>query len=399
MPDRLLLRLAADGSLTWLRQPRGGAPGPAQSGAPAAAVLAAADDVIVLAPGEDVLVTQATLAARSRAQLAQALPYAVEDQLLAPVEDLQFAACADEGDRHTVAVVARATLRAWLDRLAADGIRPDALLPETLALPASRERATVMLDGTRALARLAPSSALACGIGELPQWLAQAASVSALTPLDVHDFRAAPALALPVDVDAYHERARDPLAFLARGVASVPLNLLTGEFAPRHRAAGAPRTWRIAAALAAGVAVLALAGLGADVLRLDRASAALDARAQAVLREAFPDLEPAQLARASPAQLMRGRLDRTAGAADAGGLLRLLAAVAPVLGTTTRMQTRAMEYRNGTLELGLRAPDVAALDGVRERLAGLPGLKAEVTAANPAADGVDGRIRVSGGAP
>jgi general secretion pathway protein L len=142
------------------------------------------------------------------------------------------------------------------------------------------------------------------------------------------------------------------------------------------------------------VIVLAFAGLGADVLRLQRLSSALDAEAQDTLRKAFPDLDAAQLARSSPAQLMRGRLERLGGVAESSGLLRVLAAVAPVLGTTTRMQTRGMEYRNGTLELSLRVSDVAALDGIRERLAGVPGLKAEVTAANPGADGVDGRIRI-----
>jgi len=36
---------------------------------------------------------------------------------------------------------------------------------------------------------------------------------------------------------------------------------------------------------------------------------------------------------------------------------------------------------------------------MRERLATLPGLKAEVTAANNADNGVDGRLRISGGKP
>jgi general secretion pathway protein L len=80
--------------------------------------------------------------------------------------------------------------------------------------------------------------------------------------------------------------------------------------------------------------------------------------------------------------------------------LRVLAQIAPVLGSTSRIQTRGMEFRNGSLELGLRAPDVATLDAVRERLAALPGLKVVVTAANPGQDGIDGRIRIgSGGTP
>ena len=60
-----------------------------------------------------------------------------------------------------------------------------------------------------------------------------------------------------------------------------------------------------------------------------------------------------------------------------------------------------MEYRNGSLELGLRAPDVATLDAVRERLAAQAGLTVAVTAANPVEGGIDGHIRIgiAGGAP
>src|SRR5690606_11540601 len=129
MPDRLLLRLDPDGGLSWLRH---GGPHAAASmpGAPPASALAAADEVVVLVPAGDVLLTETTLGARTRAQLLKALPYAVEDQVLAPVEELHFAAQRGEGDRVGVAVVAKERLRGWLRRLDEAGIRADRLLPE-----------------------------------------------------------------------------------------------------------------------------------------------------------------------------------------------------------------------------------------------------------------------------
>jgi len=179
----------------------------------------------------------------------------------------------------------------------------------------------------------------------------------------------------------------------------VPLNLLDGEFAPNHRHARGQRWWRVAAALAAGVVVLALAGLGADVWRLSRESARIEAQSRDALREAFPDLDANQLARLSPEQLMRGRLEHERGSVQANGLLRLLDQLGPVLGNgSTRIQLRGLDYRNGVLEIALHAPDTGALDTVREQVATLPGLKAELTAANAGQDGVDGRVRVEGAA-
>ena len=208
MSDRLFLRLAPDGSRAWLR---GGA-AHAQPGAPPAAVLAQAREIIVLVPATDVLLTAATLTARNRAQLLKALPYAIEDLLLAPVEELHFAAAAPQDGRVGVAVVARATLTRWLDELDAAGISADVLVPETLALPAA-DAAALLIEDTRACARLAPWSAFACSLAELPGFLAQ---LDARPPFAVHDCRVAPRLALPVTVDAYHERAGEALVAGAR---------------------------------------------------------------------------------------------------------------------------------------------------------------------------------------
>ena len=394
MPDRLLLRLSPAGEPTWLRQAADArAPATQTRGWPPASAIAAAAEIVVLVPAEDVLLTEARIAAKSRAQLAKAVPYAVEDQLLAPVEELAFATSEGAGGAVGVAVVAKSTLRAWLERLAGAGIRPDALLPESLALPAAR--ATALVESDRAIVRLAPWSAFACAPSDLAEWSAFAGSEPTL---EIHDFREPRAGAPLAGVRAMSaERGHDPLGLLARGLGTPPLNLLEGEFAPQHRAARGARWWRIAAALAAAVLVLAVANLSLEVVQLSRASSRVDAQTSEAVRKAFPDVDDAELARVAPADLARSRIERLRGG-EGSGLLRVLAEIAPVLGSTTRIQTRGMEFRNGALELGLRAPDVATLDAVRERLAALPGIKVAVTAANPGDGGIDGRIRIDGAA-
>ncbi len=173
------------------RPPTGACSRVRRAGLPPASVVTGAAEIIVLAPAEEVLLTEARVAARSRAQLMQAVPYAIEDQLLTPVEDLHFAATTASGDTVGVAVVAKATLRAWLDALAAVGIRPDALLPESIALPSRADHATVLIESDRAVVRFAPWSAFACAPDELAAWLQRANGDAPPRPLDVYDFRAA----------------------------------------------------------------------------------------------------------------------------------------------------------------------------------------------------------------
>ena len=400
MADRLLLRLHADESLTWLAQDaRGRAVSGTNVGAPPAETLARAQRIVVLVPAEDVLLLDTPRVAAQRAQFAKAVPFALEDQLASPVEELHFALADRSTDaRVPVAVVARATLRGWLDRLARDGIRTDAMFAENQALPYGDEGGSVLIEGERALWRSGLVQAGACDLAGLPAWLDVLATGEASAPeFEVHDFRDAPPLALAVAPARYHARQRDPLAFLAAQLDAEPaLDLLQGEFAPAHRQAPAKRLWRNAAALAAAAVILLFVYYGADCWRLARASARLDTAARAALHQGFPEMDKVA---GDPRTLMRSALTRLHGGADSGGLLRLLGQIAPVLGRTTRTTLTGLEYHNTTLELALRAPDVPTLDLMRERLSNLPGLKVEVTAANSGNDGIDGRLRIAGAKP
>lgn len=391
MSEHLLIRLDADGSLSWLALTADGrALSGSHVGVPPMATLAAARRVIALVPGEDVLVLNAPAPTRQRAQLARAVPFAVEDQLAAPVEELHFALAPQvEDGRIGVAAVARAALVRWLEALAAKGVRPDVLLPDTLALGVG----TVLIEPARTLVRLSRWRAAAVDTLGFADWLGLFAAETPV--LAVADTRDASRLALPVAVAEYHERVRDPFAVLAAGARAEPLNLLQGEFTPQHRRGGLQRLWRIAAALVGAVITLGIVQLMVETALLRRESARIDAAMHDQLVQSFPEMEKVA---GPPAVLMRSAVQRLGGGADAGGLLTTLGRIAPILGGTTRLVTRGLEWRNGMLELAVTAPDVPTLDALRERFTTLPGLRVELTAANPTKDGVDGRLRL-GNAP
>jgi general secretion pathway protein L len=395
MPDRLLLRLAPDGSLAWLAQDASGrALSGANAGAPPRETLARARQVAVLVPAETVLLTETPAVSRQRAQLAKAIPFALEERLASPVEDLHFALPTEIGaDALPVAIVARDTLRGWIAQLAEQGIQPDALVPETLALPLASDATTVVIDGDRALIRNGATQASACATAHLDVWLA------ALGPqpvvLEIHDFRNAAPLSPNSRVARYHERQRDVLAFLAAHLPAQPtLNLLQGEFAPAHRQVPAQKLWRLAAMLAAAAVASGLLYSFADWFKLNAESARLDASMRDVLHASFPKFDNVA---GDPNQLMQSEIARLKGTSEASGALRVLGQIAPVLGSNTRVVLRGLEYHNATLELVMRAPDVQTLDLVREQLASLGGLKAEVTSANPSDGLVEGRVRITAG--
>lgn len=386
----LLIRLQPNGRHAWLMP---GAAAASTDGLPTAEVAARATRIVVLVPGAEVLLLETPAVSKNRSQLAKAVPYALEDQLAQPVEELHFALAAKaEGGNIGVAAVAHARLRQWLSELAAAGVHPDQMLPDSLVLPVGH----LLIESGSAQLRLAPWRAAAMEPELLAEWL-EFADDGSLPEIEVFDTRFQPRQELPLPVRAYHERQGDALALLAPGVAAEPvLNLLQGDYAPRHRSAPAARWWRRAAAAAAVLVLLAFVQLAAERFALARESDRLDNAMRDVLVQSFPEMEKVA---GDPPALMKSALARLGGGETTGGLLRTLGQIAPILGSTTRLTTRGIEFRNGTLELAVTAPDVPTLDSLRERLATLPGLKVELTAANPGQNGVDGRMRLTVGAP
>jgi general secretion pathway protein L len=396
MNPRLLIRIAPDGQFAWLAPAtatRGG-------GAPPADLAAAANEIVVVVPGEDVLLTRAELPKSSAARLAQVLPYALEDQVLGTVEEQHFALgpAGDDG-RHAVAVVTRDRLDAWLRQLREAGVEADVLLPETLAVPLRGVQPAVLLDGSRCTVRTDSARGFVCPIGQLAAWLppgladahfdgyAAAGATTAALPASLH-----------VDWVPGSDRGNPGSTLLdvfAHGIGETPaLNLLQGAHAPRHRRAPQRRLWKIAAVLAGTALLLGLLGKVVDVLRLRSASHEADAAIAAIYAQSFPGSPQVP----DPVARMQSELQRLGGDSHAGGLLPLLSHVAPILASQDfRLRMQGLEYRNDTLELSLHARSLDSLDQLRERLATLPGVSVDLTAVTPGNDGVDGRLRIRGG--
>src|SRR5262249_9389650 len=93
-------------------------------------------DTTILVPAQDVLLTLAKLPKLSLRKLRQALPYALEENLLEDITQLHFAIGHRQPDGMLpVAIVAKQKMRQWLDLLDSLNITPARLLPLTLALP------------------------------------------------------------------------------------------------------------------------------------------------------------------------------------------------------------------------------------------------------------------------
>jgi general secretion pathway protein L len=319
-------------------------------------------DVMVWTPAAETLLLRAQLPTRSAAKITQALPYALEEQLIEPPEQLHFAFTHEADGALAVAVTRRETLDRWLAALAAAGLRPRRMAPVTLSLPLAEGAWTLVFSEEEMVLR----SGLHSGIGGSREPLPPAWLNAALA--EARSENRAPGRILlvdpPADLDvaAWGEALGLPVETLHGESAAVPaasLNLLQQRYAPRSRVAGLWRPYVPAAVLLAAWLAGVFVFDAIEWARLSRSARAGDQEMRGLLLKSFPEtrtiLDPAE-------QMRRGleTLSTSTGAAAPEDMLALLARTLPAIERESRVRLQSIEYAERALSLRLAASEPEA---------------------------------------
>ncbi len=316
-------------------------------------------------------------------RLQQALRWAAEEHLASSAEDEHVAAGPrDSAGLLCCVVINRDTMAGLRDRF---GNAPvEVMLPDALCLPWQPGQVSLAAVNNVVLARwgdwdfgsFEPDlliDMLAPVVDESAEWVWHGGPVP--PALSEHRFR---------------QGAGDGFTALAAGAIDPPVNLLSGSFEPSS-ARAAQSLWRWAAGLAGLAVALVLAAAAVENHQLKRQSESLQAAIDAQFYQAFPDVGRVVRHREqAEREMARLRFGRSA------GLLDLMNRTAPIIDAQGGIELDGLNYRDGQLELTLRAPDVAALDQFEQRLRAQE-LNAVVQSASMGSDGASGRLRISEG--
>jgi general secretion pathway protein L len=409
MAEWLILQLprADGGSCNWmLADADGRSLGAPQASAIAqAAAEASGRKVGLIVPSSDVLLTEVELPPKSGVRPQQLVAYALEEQLAADIETLHFAVgTRDEvNGRTAVAVVTRALMSRWLQELSDVGIAVAALCAEASLLPENPGHSVVMLDADTLSLRRAGRPASALPADDIAAALAASLGAEML----------AEHLIFYVSPQDWQQRSNEvealrpscaslkvqllnsgPLPLLAPQLAQGSfINLLSGEFAPQVAAGSGWQRWRLAAILAAVLFAVHVAGLSLELLQQHRSERALDAEIGTLARSALPGDPGTGAVRSRVEQ----RLLAAQGDSGGSGFMSALAALAQALGGAHGTSLQALSYRDGALDLKLRASDAESLERIDQALRN-NGWQAELTSGGAAATGYEGRIQIRRGA-
>lgn len=359
--------------------------------------LAPGRRLVLFVPGSDVRLASVQVPARAPQKILQAAPYALEEQLAEDVDTLHFAIGTPgrgEDGGHPVAVVARARMEEWLAPLRSAGLRADAVVPETLALPAPDVgHWTGLAEPSGVSVRTGPYSGFSCALEDLG---------ACLTIADP-DSRAVLRLFVTREVEFDFSRVSRPLELLP-GYASglevlarhwqpeASIDLLQGAYAESEDWRRLTRPWRMAAGLAAAWLVVAGLYAGASAWRTGGELAALNQGNFARCQQVFPkdcvrvELMPAVVEQQT--RLLRG------GAGSRAPLFVLLGSVAAALQATPGLTLESLQFREGALYLGLTGTDLQVLETLRDWYASRHEARLEVEAANAGASGVQIRLKL-----
>jgi general secretion pathway protein L len=419
MSESLIIRFSTtNDQVDWVVVDANGvASAPAQGTLADAADYAEERRIIALAPAYSVLRLQTRIPLKGEVKIRQALPFALEEQLAGDIEAQHFAfSKANSSGLIPVAIVEDELIQNWLARLEAAGLKVKGLYAESDGVKALAATINVLLDN---------DTAIICDhLGEFTITDTGSLQIVLEMLLEQHsesmenDASTVPVNLLIYCSDANHAHFQElwdllrmrtetveikilgdgALPFMGSQIASTGgINLLQGAYAPKSDINIEWGPWRVPAALLGGLLVLTLIFKGVLFWQLSRQETALDAAASQVLSQTFPDASGA----ADPWNVLTSRLgtSSTSLPVSGPGFSEAIETLASAFAQTPGIQLQTLSWRSGILDLQLLAPNVDALDKLRQQI-GEPGVfTAAIQSANPDNDVIKGRIQITAATP
>lgn len=359
--------------------------------------------VQVWSPATDTLLARVMLPTRTRAKILQALPFALEEQVLGEPENQSYSYRPQADGSLAVAVSERRRLQAWTDALQAAGRSAASLCPATLKVPYDEGHWSLGAENAESILRTGPMSGLACELSadlSVPMTLSIAlreARDNEQLPMGLVVYNPpagldvaawSEALQLPVEARAQDYWAQSPTS-------PPPINLLEREFAGKGGDSLPLAKLRPAAIM---LAIWMVVGFGFNLWewwQLKHTYSAQRAEMLALFKNSFPTAklvgDPAPLMARSLTALQSG-----SGSLAPGDMLPLLASAAPALQTASQTRLRTLQYAESNLTLDLTLADFQAMETLKNAFIA-HGLQAEVLSANNREGAVDGRVKLKAG--
>ena len=351
---------------------------------------AAGQRCVAVVPGEQVVTRVEVMPVRNRAKLMAAIPYAIEDSLISPVDDLHFLLLhTGDENRVTFAYVSRQLMTSWLEQIHEAGINVDAMLPDYFLLPGAKSGSAVitLADNKRVLVRSGLYQGAVTDPGNLPIWLDELDKETTL----LVDNRLAAQLPDEMDQRLIRKEIGSELSdWLSQQVPDYGSGLLNREFTQGSKRSFFKQYWP-------AVAMIVLAGfikLGSDVAELvwlQKTNTQLEQSMQSLYQELFPG---SKLLPGRARVQTRNKIDSMLNQSVGNDFTYLLVTTAGLI-KNQQVVVEELDYRQGHLLTVLTLNDFAHLDKIRQRLQNNTSIEVSLKQSGARGSKVQARFEIS----
>ncbi len=361
--------------------------------------LAANAQVIVSIPAEHVLLLDIVIPGRNRQRLHNAVPYAVEEQLIDDVDGLHFALSPQaNNNQYTVAVIDREKFIGMQKLLNNAGLHPHVILPDVLSLAYKEQNWVVLDSGERQFVRADRYHGFVTNKDGIHNLLAVSLREAKQKPrlIEVR-VPAGSDMDWPESIEdipiVKKEYEQEVTVLLACDYdAQTSINLLQSEFSRRENISRHFRPWYSAAALLA-VWLVWQGGLNVfQYYQLSAQNTALKKQVEEVYRKTFPGARRVVNASLQMKQKLKGLRKKTGKSTIS--MSEMLVAATPILMESKGLKINKLRYQDGKLDLELELKDLQSLDKVKEKLAKRQDWKVVIQSASSHKDKVESRMQI-----
>ena len=369
--------------------------------------------VSVLIDAHYTTVESLNIPSKNRSKQLQAIPYAMEDNLAEDIEETHFAVgkfTSGQADENKVPVIAikRHLLEHVIDIFNQQQIHLESVTADSVALPATANQWSVLIDEDSALIKTGNTQAHSCDRENLCVILHALLDTHAendnnehenITPDSItyfykEDDTEAETMLNEFDIEikpqCYKNHALE--IFVQNLNDAQSLNLLQGEFSPKREGNLWLQPWKAAATIAAVWLVLQLGYSSMQAIQLEEKNLALTKLIEGEFKRAIPGVKKMT----NMQKRVERRLDelKSGGSgSNTSGFLQILSKVSPALRGNDKIDIKAAIYRNNYIDVDLTAKSLQDIETIKNKLVAIPGIKT-VLSTTVEKDKVKGRLRL-----
>lgn len=359
--------------------------------------------LLAIVSSSEIQLTKVDIPSKNQQRLIQAIPFTLENDLTEEIDELHFAHDPKSSNGTCVAIVSRARLSAWLERLKQLELQPLGLFPGILCLPLIPDNWSVYLGKDLSLVRTDANFGFTVDTVNLTVLLSKALTEAAVQPKQLDVF---------IDTNTHEDHAISLLKDLYLPYNLIPLdgdktellaehldekhslNILQGEYKQLDNKSLQWRRWLPAAALFSFFIGLSIVSTFLDYANYKQQSILLSAEINKVFREAFPEIKRI----VDPKVQMEQQLNllKKGGAIGDADFLSLMAHPAATLKQAGDNSIQSISYRDGQLDLKLTLKDLQVLDDIKKAIESQK-LSVEIRSANASGNQITSHLRIKRG--